>query len=127
MPHAPSAPLALPSRTALQATVLLAVFAALAGGALVGCDTDAEASTLPDEGFVEVNGATIYYQAEGDADDPTMVFVHGYPSTTASSASSSTGSPTTTASSPSTSAATARARPPTTTPRSRPTPRTCWT
>ena len=68
-----------PPRPVLRALLLSAVVAALVGGALTGCDSDAEAGTFPDEGFVEVNGARIYYQAEGDADDPAMVLVHGYP------------------------------------------------
>ena len=60
--------------------LLFALAAVLAGGLLPGCDTDdVEAGERPDEGFVEVNGATIYYQAEGDAEDPVMVLVHGYP------------------------------------------------
>ena len=64
----------------LRPALFAALLAALAGTALWGCDTnDVVAQTLPDEGTVEVNGATIYYQARGDADDPTMVLVHGYP------------------------------------------------
>ena len=55
----------------------MTVLAALAVSALAGCDSDAEASTLPDEGFVEVNGARIYYQSEGDGEP--MVLIHGYP------------------------------------------------
>ena len=60
--------------------LLVALAAVLVGGLLPGCDTDdVVAQNLPDEGFVEVNGATIYYQAQGDAEDPVMVLVHGYP------------------------------------------------
>ena len=68
-----------PSRPLLRALLLSTVLAVLVGSALTGCDSDAEAGTFPDDGFVEVNGARIYYQAEGDADDPVMVLVHGYP------------------------------------------------
>ena len=46
--------------------------------ALSGCDTgDAVAQSLPDEGFVEVDGARIYYQTQGDGEP--LVLVHGYP------------------------------------------------
>ena len=64
----------------LRPALFAALLAALAGTALWGCDTDdVVAQTLPDEGTVDVNGATIYYQARGDADDPVLLLVHGYP------------------------------------------------
>ena len=80
-PHTVPQPfsLAVPTRPVLRSVFLSAVLVALAGAALAGCDSDAEAGALPDEGFVEVNGARIYYQAQGDAGDPAMVLVHGYP------------------------------------------------
>ncbi len=63
----------------VQILLSAVLLTALVGGTLLGCDNESVAEPLPDEGFVEVNGATIYYQAEGDAGDPTMVLVHGYP------------------------------------------------
>ena len=68
---------ATPFRTTFRAFLFLAVLGALLGAFLTGCD--AQAQNAPDEGFVEVNGARIHYQSQGDAGDPAMVLVHGYP------------------------------------------------
>ena len=68
---------ATPFRTTFRALLFLAVLGALLGAFLTGCDT--EAQTVPGEGTVEVNGATIHYRSEGAADAPAIVLVHGYP------------------------------------------------
>ncbi len=53
------------------------LLAALSVTVSAGCDSDSTASPLPDEGFVELNDARIYYERTGDG--PAMVLVHGYP------------------------------------------------
>lgn len=55
--------------------LLAALALAVTSTVFWGCDT--EAQTTPDEGFVEVNGARIFYHAEGEGE--ALVLVHGYP------------------------------------------------
>ena len=63
----------------IRISVLGLLFVALAGGAFLGCDLiiDTIAKPADDEGFVEVNGARIYYQIQGQGEP--LVLVHGYP------------------------------------------------
>ncbi len=67
------------SRTSRSPRVLLpcALCVALVGSLFLGCDTDSVAEPLPDEGFVEVNGTTLYYERTGEGEP--IVLVHGYP------------------------------------------------
>ncbi len=63
-------------------TLAVIVLLAFAGGALTGCDSDDILAQDPpemEEGFVEVNGANIYYRIDGDEGDPPLVLIHGYP------------------------------------------------
>ena len=63
----------------VKTSVLGLLLVALAGGALLGCDLiiDTIAKPTDEEGFVEVNGARIYYQIAGEGEP--LVLVHGYP------------------------------------------------
>ena len=63
----------------IKTSMLGLLFVALAGGAFLGCDLiiDTIAKPAPDEGFVEVNGARIFYKIQGEGEP--LVLVHGYP------------------------------------------------
>ena len=62
----------------LARPALLVALLSVSATGLVGCDTDdVVAQSLPDEGFVDVDGGRIYYQTQGDGEP--LVLVHGYP------------------------------------------------
>ena len=62
----------------MRSTKTLMLGLVFAGSAFLGCDViDGIAKTPPDQGFVETDGARIYYQIEGEGEP--MMLIHGYP------------------------------------------------